>query len=174
MDSRPAVSFRGRESEAGRGGDREREGRGGVRERKEETEQERCRAELTVSGWTRRPHLLCRRDYCCISYNIQTRLHRSPSKVCQVLASFCGARWGADKHPTDLALLIQQLPRCLKELEGYLDVCNILGGLTDVGCAPTFSVWTSIRLWETLLCWKSKSCTCGWKSLIKLYDSGRY
>lgn len=50
MESRPAVSFRGRESEAGRGGDREREGRGGVRDRKEETEQERCRAELTVSG----------------------------------------------------------------------------------------------------------------------------
>lgn len=40
-------SERGRE---GRGGDREREGRAGVRERKEETEQECCRAELTVSG----------------------------------------------------------------------------------------------------------------------------
>lgn len=99
MDSRPAVSFRGRESEAGRGGDREREGRGGVRERKEETEQERCRAELTVSGWTRRPHLLCRRDYCCISYSIQTLLHHLPSKVCQVLVSFCGARWGGWQTP---------------------------------------------------------------------------
>lgn len=50
MASRPAVSLRGRASEAGRGGDREREGRAGVRERKEETEQECCRAELTVSG----------------------------------------------------------------------------------------------------------------------------
>lgn len=50
MDSRPAFSFRGRESEAWRGGDREREGRAVARERKEETEQERCRAELTASG----------------------------------------------------------------------------------------------------------------------------
>lgn len=116
---------------------------------------------------------MCRRDYCCISYSIQTLLHHSPSKVCQVLASFCGARQGVDKHPTDLALLIQQLPRCLKELEEYLDVCNILGGLTDVGSAPTISIWTFIGLWETLLCWKSKSCTCGWESLIKFYDSVR-
>lgn len=50
MDSRPAFSFRGRESEVGRAGDREEGGGAEARERKEETEQERCRAELTASG----------------------------------------------------------------------------------------------------------------------------
>ncbi len=57
MDSRPAFSFRGRESKVGRGRDREEGGGAEARERKEETEQERCRAELTASGGTRRPHL---------------------------------------------------------------------------------------------------------------------